>query len=122
MDVEYVRYRRSQIVGRSCKRLQCEATDPHSILRLGEAIRAGRGERVTLWNATASGGGFWNCVSVHPSRNGRYFVAAQVRVGAALNRRMAELLRSIDRSRLLASGKRGLTLGSNLGNCMGSLP
>ena len=28
---------------RSCKRLQCEATDPHSILRLGEAIRAGRG-------------------------------------------------------------------------------
>jgi len=92
-------YRRSQIVGRSCKRLQCEATDPHSILRLGEAIRAGRGERVTLWNATASGGGFWNCVSVHPSRNGRYFVAAQVRVGAALNRRMAELLRSIDRSR-----------------------
>ena len=44
-----------------------------------DAIVAGRGVRVTLWNMTAKREGFWNCLAIYPSHDGRYFLSVQAR-------------------------------------------
>mgnify|MGYP004273896041 FL=1 len=44
-----------------------------------DAIVARRGVRVTLWNMTAKREGFWNCIAIYPSHDGRYFLSVQAR-------------------------------------------
>jgi len=44
-----------------------------------DAIDAGRGVRVTLWNMTAKQEGFWNCLAIYPSHDGRYFLSVQAK-------------------------------------------
>lgn len=93
-------YSRAQIINRSCNRLQTGATDPDATFRLSEAIRTGRAERVTLWNVTADGVGFWNCLSMYPSTeyNGtvvQHYVAAQVRMPPEFYKRLVRVQRTV---------------------------
>lgn len=87
-------YARDDAVGRNCRFLQCEASDPTAILQMGEAMRAGERARVTLYNQTAAGAGFWNCVSLHPvpdrQRQLRYFVGILIRFSSEELRLVAE--------------------------------
>jgi len=89
-------YSKKRILNRNCNRLQSGATDPDATLRLSEAIRLGRAERVTLWNVTADGTGFWNCLSMYPNleHNGtvvQYYVAAQVRMAPDFYKRLVRV-------------------------------
>jgi hypothetical protein len=93
-------YARSQLINRNCNRLQTGATDPDATFRLSEAIRTGRAERVTLWNITADGVGFWNCLSMYPSTeyNGtvvQHYVAAQVRMPPEFYKRLVRVQRTV---------------------------
>jgi len=93
-------YRRAKIINRNCNRLQTGATDPDATFRLSEAIRTGRAERVTLWNVTSDGEGFWNCLSMYPSieYNGtvvQYYVAAQVGMNPEFYKRLVRVQRSV---------------------------
>ena len=47
--------------------------------QMKDAIVAGRGVRVTLWNMTAKREGFWNCLAIYPSHDGRYFLSVQAK-------------------------------------------
>ena len=49
------------------------------VSQMKDAIVAGRGVRVTLWNMTAKREGFWNCLAIYPSHDGRYFLSVQAR-------------------------------------------
>mmetsp|Transcript_2819 Transcript_2819/g.8280 ORF Transcript_2819/g.8280 Transcript_2819/m.8280 type:complete len:321 (-) Transcript_2819:20-982(-) len=89
-------YSRASILNRSCKLLQTDASDPHAIVRLRSCIQKGYAERVTLYNQTRDGVGFWNCLSMYPSLsdNGhvlKHCVAVQVRMDASVYMRLVEL-------------------------------
>jgi hypothetical protein len=45
--------------------------------QIKDAIHAGRGVRVTLWNVTAKREGFWNCLAIYPDHHNRYFLSVQ---------------------------------------------
>lgn len=47
------------------------------VSQIKEAIHAGRGVRVTLWNMTAKREGFWNCLAIYPDHHNRYFLSVQ---------------------------------------------
>jgi len=89
-------YSRSIILNRKCDLLQTDATDSRAIVRLRSCIHNGYAERVTLYNQTSKGVGFWNCVSLYPSLSGdtnvlKHCVAVQVRMDTPFYVRLAEL-------------------------------
>ena len=45
--------------------------------QIKDAIKGGRGVRVTLWNMTAKREGFWNCLAIYPDHHNRYFLSVQ---------------------------------------------
>ena len=59
------------------------ATPYLQVGQMKDAIVARRGVRVTLWNMTAKREGFWNCIAIYPSHDGRYFLSVQARRHAA---------------------------------------
>jgi len=62
-------YERAEVLGRNCRFLQGEATDPDAVARLRTAIEAERPVTVELANYRADGERFWNEVTVAPLRD-----------------------------------------------------
>ncbi|WP_223877701.1 PAS domain-containing protein [Histidinibacterium aquaticum] len=77
-------YSAASAVGRNCRFLQGEDTDPAAVARLREAIRDKEETRVDLLNYRADGEPFWNRVMVTPLQLGEnetpYFLGVQVRI------------------------------------------
>jgi len=59
-------YDRDAVMGRNCRFLQGEATEPETVTQLREAIAAGEPVSVDIVNYRASGRAFWNEVSITP--------------------------------------------------------
>lgn len=73
-------YPREEVLGRSCRFLQGEDTDPSAIERLHEAIQQGTPITLTLKNRRKDGSEFWNELSlstVHTDVGRRYLVGLQ---------------------------------------------
>lgn len=66
---ELTGYRRRDIIGRNCRFLQGEGTEPDRVAELRRAIEAGEDASVEITNYRADGTPFRNCVSVAPVRN-----------------------------------------------------
>jgi PAS domain S-box-containing protein len=66
---ELTGYRRRDIVGRNCRLLQGEATEPDRVAELRRAVEAGEDACVEITNYRADGTAFRNRVSVSPIRN-----------------------------------------------------
>ncbi len=62
-------YTEEDVVGRNCRLLQGEDTDPASVRLLGDAVRSGRETQVDLWNYRKDGSRFWNSMFVGPVRD-----------------------------------------------------
>ncbi|CAA9504521.1 MAG: diguanylate cyclase/phosphodiesterase (GGDEF & EAL domains) with PAS/PAC sensor(s) [uncultured Solirubrobacteraceae bacterium] len=62
-------YRTEEVLGRNCRILQGEETDPAAVAEFSEALRRGEACRVTLRNYRADGTPFWNEVSLAPVRS-----------------------------------------------------
>jgi PAS domain S-box-containing protein len=62
-------YTESEILGRNCRFLQGEGTDPEPVAALREAIENEERVSVTLRNYRKDGTAFWNRVSVAPVRD-----------------------------------------------------
>ncbi len=77
-------YAAAEMMGRNCRFLQGEETDPQSVATLRRAIAERRECSVELLNYRKDGSSFWNAVSVTPVRDegGRltHFVGVQVDV------------------------------------------
>lgn len=54
------------VLGRNCRFLQCEATDPEPIDRFGTAIANNEATTIELVNERADGERFWNAVTLAP--------------------------------------------------------
>ncbi|HET6228726.1 MAG TPA: PAS domain S-box protein, partial [Longimicrobiaceae bacterium] len=61
-------YSAEEIVGRNCRILQGEGTDPAAVARMAEAVRAGLPCEVEVLNYRKDGTPFWNVVSISPVR------------------------------------------------------
>jgi PAS domain S-box-containing protein len=59
-------YEASELLGRNCRFLQGEATDPAAVAELGTHIDAGEPASVELLNYRADGSPFWNQVRLSP--------------------------------------------------------
>ena len=93
--VKLSNYSRQQLIGYNCRFLQADATDPDVVGQMKDAIVAGRGVRVTLWNMTAKREGFWNCLAIYPSHDGRYFLSVQVRLSPEFHKQLVRLKRGV---------------------------
>ena len=57
---------RNEVIGRNCRFLQSDASDPSATLAMRRAITARTHTRVYIWNEDVAGEGFWSVVSVAP--------------------------------------------------------
>ena len=62
-------YHRDYVVGKNCRFLQGQGTDPMSVTELREAIKNGKPCTVELLNYRESGEPFWNRLSITPIHN-----------------------------------------------------
>ena len=67
--VELTGYSREESLGRNCRFLQGENTDPATVARIRRAIDAGRPVSVDLRNYRADGPMFWNHLEIAPIRD-----------------------------------------------------
>ena len=74
-------YSSSAVLGRNCRFLQGEDTNPATVEKLGRAIRERTNVEATIYNYRASGEGFWNRLVMSPLEdadgNCRYFIGIQ---------------------------------------------
>lgn len=74
-------YDRSAVIGRNCRFLQGEESDPETVRALRDAIEAEETFETAIYNYRSDGSGFWNRLMIDPLRdeNGdvRYFVGVQ---------------------------------------------
>jgi len=59
-------YRREDVIGRNCRFMQGEGTDPAAVEELSQAIRQGQACEVVLLNYRKDGRPFWNRLSIGP--------------------------------------------------------
>ncbi len=59
-------YSRSSVLGRNCRFLQGEKTDPATVGELAAAIANREDVEVTIYNYRADGEGFWNRLTISP--------------------------------------------------------
>ena len=87
-------YPREEILGRNCRFLQGEATDPDTVREIGEAVRGEHPIKADILNYRKTGEAFWNRLLMAPVRNAAgnltYFFASQVDVTDE-RRRLEEL-------------------------------
>lgn len=96
-------YASSSVLGRNCRFLQGEDTDPATVKKLGDAIRARRQVEATIYNYRADGEGFWNRLVMSPLEDVdgrvRFFVGIQydtgkpdhAPAGSAIEKQLAEV-------------------------------
>jgi PAS domain S-box-containing protein len=68
--VEMTGYDSEEVLGRNCRFLQGEETEPEPIQRLHDAIEAGEAVSVELRNYRKDGTGFWNNLEIAPVYDG----------------------------------------------------
>ena len=96
-------YSSQSILGRNCRFLQGEKTDPATVAELAKAISERKEIQVTIYNYRADGEGFWNRLSMGPLKDEagdcRHYVGFQCDLGtgdkpemdAATDRQLAEV-------------------------------
>ena len=62
-------YNREAVIGRNCRFLQGEDTDPQTIAKIAKAIEAEEEIEVDIYNYRADGTGFWNRLMVGPLKD-----------------------------------------------------
>jgi PAS domain S-box-containing protein len=74
-------YSESEVLGRNCRFLQGQLTDPSASGLLREALAAKTGAHVELWNYRKDGTPFWNSMFMSPVFNpeGRLLCSSAVR-------------------------------------------
>lgn len=75
---ELTGYKSSSALGRNCRFLQGEKSNPHTVAKIREGLKEGREVSVDLYNYRANGEGFWNrlvITPIHQDGKIRYFVA-----------------------------------------------
>ncbi|MET3889016.1 PAS domain S-box-containing protein [Bosea sp. OAE506] len=86
-------YGREEILGQNCRFLQGPDSDPATVTRIREAIRAGTSVDVDLLNYRKDGSTFWNALYLSPVRGDdgevKFFFASQLDVTPRVEEREA---------------------------------
>mmetsp|Transcript_18646 Transcript_18646/g.56351 ORF Transcript_18646/g.56351 Transcript_18646/m.56351 type:complete len:723 (+) Transcript_18646:282-2450(+) len=85
--LELTEYSREEILGRNCRFLQGQDTDPAAVAEIRDAVRSGSEASVRLLNYKKNGQPFWNMFTLAPMAdvdgNLRFIIGVQVDVTAA---------------------------------------
>ncbi|MEO9140169.1 MAG: SpoIIE family protein phosphatase [Jatrophihabitans sp.] len=105
-------YTFEESVGRNCRFLQGEHTDPASVEEIRRSLAAGRSLTITLLNYRKNGSSFWNELSISPVHDETgtitHFIGVQADVTARVEAQrarddaLAQVARAADRLALLA--------------------
>nr|ATN45433.1 phototropin [Spirogyra varians] len=80
--LELTEFSREEVLGRNCRFLQGEGTDPNTVEKIREAIRNQEDITVQLLNYTKSGRPFWNLFHLQAVRDSKgalqYFIGVQL--------------------------------------------
>ncbi len=82
-------YGLEEILGRNCRFLQGEGSDPGTVARIRQAIAYRRGFQGEILNYRRDGTSFLNQLTIGPARSteeGRYFIGLQIDVTPAARR------------------------------------
>ncbi|MEL7689420.1 PAS domain-containing protein [Citromicrobium bathyomarinum] len=90
-------YARDAVIGRNCRFLQGENTDPDAVARLREAVEEEAEIQIDIYNYRADGKGFWNRLMLSPLKGedgkAKFFVGIQHDLG---ERKTSESARETD--------------------------
>ncbi|MEO1235382.1 MAG: PAS domain-containing protein, partial [Planctomycetota bacterium] len=95
-------YSRAEVLGRNCRFLQGDDTDPVAVSYVRRAVATGRAAVVTLLNYRKDGTPFWNRLSMNPIRDSHgevvYFVGVQSDVTALreIEREFADTIAQVE--------------------------
>ncbi|GAB1544139.1 hypothetical protein NUACC21_68150 [Scytonema sp. NUACC21] len=81
-------YSPQEVLGRNCRLLQGQDTDPATVQEIRNALREGRGCQVVIKNYRKDGTPFWNQLTVSPVRDGSGQVSNFIGVQADITERM----------------------------------
>ena len=106
---EMTGYAPEQVLGRNCRFLQGEATDPEAVARIGRELRNGRPLEIELLNYRADGTPFWNRLHLSSVRDdhGRVIRRVGVQVDVSAHRERELLFRQERRARRSAEASEG---------------
>ncbi len=115
---QFTGYSQAELLGRNCRLLQGEATDPETISRISRRLRALEDVHEEIFNYRKDGTGFWNALYVSPVLNERgdllYYFGSQIDV---TSRREAEAVLQQSR-RLETLGSMASSLAHEFNNLM----
>ena len=82
-------YGRDEVIGRNCRFLQCEETEPDAVIAVRTALKRVRATTVVLRNARKDGSRFWNELTLSPLTDPstgaiRHFAGIQVDASARI--------------------------------------
>ena len=88
---QFTGYPKDKLLGRNCRLLQGEGTDPETVRRISERLRAGQDVHEEIYNYRMDGTGFWNALYISPVMDEEghllYYFGSQIDITA---RREAE--------------------------------
>ena len=117
-------YTREEVLGRNCRFLQGERTDPASVQQIRDALQCRKSIQIDLLNYRKDGSAFWNALHISPvlGKDGslKYFFASQVDVSERVfaqralseqelmlerevRRRTSELEQALERQKILTN-------------------
>jgi PAS domain S-box-containing protein len=92
---QFTGYEREAVVGRNCRFMQGEATEPESVLKVIDSLRKCKTSQVELTNYKQDGTMFRNLLSLHPVHDSlglyRFSIGILADAGEMLNTQRAEL-------------------------------
>ncbi|MFB0611644.1 PAS domain-containing protein [Aurantiacibacter poecillastricola] len=84
-------YASSAVLGRNCRFLQGDDTDPQTVEKLAEAVKSRADIETVIFNYRANGEGFWNRLTMGPLYDDqgecRYYVGFQCDLGSDMDQR-----------------------------------
>ena len=93
-------YARSAVIGRNCRFLQGENTDPETVSAIREAVAAREDVTVDILNYRADGSPFWNRLALTPLRDDTgevaYFIGIQTYRGSGSKPEIDQRQKAID--------------------------
>lgn len=101
--IEMTGYERDEVIGKNCRFLQGEDTDPEDVQKMRTAIEAKEEITITLKNYRKNGSPFWNRLAIRPVQleNSLYFIGTQTDITVERAQQQAIMAHEVEIEKLM---------------------